>query len=66
VNVENIQAGRYDVRIVNLVGQVLLAENMYLHDGANLKFDLSNFAKGIYLINITNGTTTITERINLR
>lgn len=66
LNIENIQAGRYDVRVVNLLGQVLKAENLYLHDGANVKFDLTGMAKGIYLINITNGTTTITERITLK
>ncbi|GCD76914.1 hypothetical protein JCM31826_03960 [Thermaurantimonas aggregans] len=66
LSVENIQAGRYDVRVVNLLGQVLKSENVYLHDGANFKFDLSGMAKGIYLINITNGTTTLTERITLK
>lgn len=66
LNVENIQAGRYDVRVVNLLGQVMYSNNVYLHDGANLNFDLSGMAKGIYLLNITNGSVNITERITLK
>lgn len=66
LNVENIQAGRYDVRVVNLVGQIIYSDNVYLHDGSTIHIDLNGMAKGIYLLNITNGTTTITERITLK
>jgi len=56
IQTTDIKDGEINVKLVNIVGQVVLNKTyQYLSNLTNVQIDLSNFNKGIYILEYSNG-----------
>lgn len=60
-SIEFGNGGSYKVQLVSSSGMVLQNENMIVSTGQVKQLRISNYAKGAYLVRITNNTTGITK-----
>lgn len=65
VNVEFGKSGSYQVQLINGAGIVLRTDNLVVSTGQVKPFRVSDYAKGAYLIRITNKSTGITKNEKL-
>ena len=53
----------YSISFSNILGEIIYFHQVSMNDTFNKKIDLSSFTKGVYLLNISNSISSITERI---
>ena len=51
------------ILITNLLGEEIFFTNTFINGTYKKKIDLSSFGKGVYLLNISNSSSSVTERI---
>lgn len=61
VNVEFGKSGNYQVQLISAAGMVLRTENVVVTPGQVKQFQFTSYAKGSYLIRITNNATGLTK-----
>ena len=52
-----------NVTINNLLGQSVYSSEEYIHEFYKKDIDITKFGKGVYLIEVSNSHTTITEKL---
>jgi hypothetical protein len=63
VELNNIKADDYRISITNILGQEVYISNKEVSTLISEKIDLSKLSKGIYMLEISNSESTITEKI---
>jgi len=63
IEMNDVEKDVYTIKITNVLGQKIFRISQSVNGIYKENIDLSTFQKGVYLIQIKNSTTTITERI---
>ena len=63
IEMNDVEKDVYTIKITNVLGQKIFRISQSVNGVYKENIDLSTFQKGVYLIQIKNSTTTITERI---
>ncbi len=63
IDLRNTTTDNYTITVSNILGEKVYATSTFVKGTFKQEIDLSNFGKGVYLLNISNSNTTITERI---
>jgi len=67
IRTANIVDGNYDLKVLNMLGQVVKSESIFALNGEEYSVDLNGLGKGIYLINLSNNSNVnITERVTVK
>jgi len=62
VNISIAKTDNYQLDVLNILGENVLSENL----SSSTSVDLTDFGKGIYLVRVSNGTTSYSERVILQ
>ncbi len=65
VNVEIPKGGTYDLEVMNMLGQIVYSDNLTVNANERVELNLSNLAKGIYLLNINGEGVTKSNKLTL-
>lgn len=65
VSIAISQGGTYNLEVVNMLGQVVHAEEVTVSGNEELKRDLSHLTKGIYLVNIKGDNYSSTSKLTI-
>jgi hypothetical protein len=57
-----MNAGKFEVKLINIIGQTVLAKT-YDNSPSRIKLDISNLKQGIYLMEIRVENSSITKRL---
>ena len=65
INIGIAQGGKYQIDVINTLGQVVHSENVVISGNEVLRRDFSKFNSGIYLINISGEGYTNSSKITI-
>jgi hypothetical protein len=63
VELNNIKADDYKISVTNVLGQEVYTSNKEISTLISEKIDLSDLSKGVYMLEVSNSESTITEKI---
>ena len=64
MGLNSIESSHYILSVRNILGATVLEQNLSLNQGyQQVQLDLSNFAQGMYIISLSNGSDVITHRV---
>ena len=64
MGLNSIESSDYILSVRNILGATVLEQNLSLNQGyQQVQLDLSNFAQGMYIISLSNGSDVITHRV---
>ena len=63
VELNNIKADDYKISVTNVLGQEIYASTKEISTLISEKIDLSDLRKGVYMLEVSNSESTITEKI---
>ena len=63
IEMNDVEKDVYTIKITNVLGQKVFTTSQLVNSIYKENIDLSSFGKGVYLLNISNSNTTITDRI---
>ena len=63
VELNNIKADDYKISVTNVLGQEVYTSTKEISMLISEKIDLSDFEKGVYILEISNSNSTISEKI---
>ena len=58
-----VNSGEYTIRISNVIGEEVYSETRDVNFTSSTQIDLSNFSKGVYLLNVNNSESSISRKI---
>ena len=59
ITISNLKNESYKLKIMNALGQVILTDRV----NSNITFDLNQFGKGVYFIELSNKNSLITQKV---
>ena len=59
ITISNLKNDNYKLKIMNALGQVILTNKV----NSNITFDLNQFGKGVYFIELSNKNSSITQKV---
>ena len=63
IDLSNTTSDDYSISLSNALGEEVYSYRAFLNGTFKKDLDLSSFAKGVYLLNIINSNSSVTERI---
>ena len=67
IRAANIADGNYEIKVLNMLGQVVKTENIFALNGEEITINLAGLGKGVYLINMSNNkNVNVTERVTIK
>tara|TARA_B100000674_G_scaffold497500_1_gene531516 strand:- start:50 stop:2107 length:2058 start_codon:yes stop_codon:yes gene_type:complete len=62
ININSLNNGNYNIMITNYLGDIILSKSLT----GNFSFDLSNYSKGIYMIEVSNDNISETHKVVIK
>ena len=63
ININSLNNDNYNIMITNYLGDIILSKSLtYI----NFSFDLSNYSKGIYMIEVSNDNISETHKVVIK
>ena len=63
IDLSNTTSDDYSISFSNILGEEVYSYQAFVNGAFKKNVDLSSFAKGVYLLNISNSNSSVTERI---
>ena len=63
IDLSNTTSDDYSISFSNILGEEVYSYQAFVNGTFKKNVDLSSFAKGVYLLNISNSNSSVTERI---
>jgi hypothetical protein len=63
IDLRNTTTDNYVITVSNILGEEVYSYQAFVNGAFKKNVDLSSFAKGVYLLNISNSSSSVTERI---
>jgi hypothetical protein len=63
IDLRNTTTDNYTITVSNILGEKVYAITTFVNGAFKKDVDLSSFGKGVYLLNISNSSSSVTERI---
>lgn len=66
INIEGVKSGAYTMLILNMNGQIVMNEKLSIGSSVfNTSIDIRHLGSGIYVVQISNGTSILRDRISV-
>ena len=62
ININSLNNDNYNIMITNYLGDIILSKSLT----GNFSFDLSNYSKGIYMIEVSNDNISETHKVVIK
>jgi hypothetical protein len=66
IAVNGPNAGDIKVRVFDLIGNEILQNDLNVNDKTSISFDFANYAKGVYLVQLSSGSDIVTKKIVIK
>ena len=66
VNIELSKGGTYDIELVNTTGQIVKTETLSVNGVESNSINVSDLAKGVYIMNVTGDNTTESVKVTIQ
>ena len=60
---DNIDAGNYHIKITDLIGEVVLRDEIIFNNKIERNIDISRLNKGVYIVNLSDGNKIFTKKL---